>query len=138
LKISKKYVTLIKNKKIEVGGTMKTFLKGLWGFVEIIIIIYVICMTAFLLCKNKYGFTEIGNMSFFTINENLAEYLPETKDNDLLLVKSSEEDIKVGDKIYYYARNNSIEYTDQHRICPHGRFRNQPSRNAAAIQEGRL
>lgn len=106
MKIIKKYVTLIKNKKIEVGGTMKTFLKGLWGLVEIIIIIYVICMTAFLLCKNKYGFTEIGNMSFFTINENLAEYLPETKDNDLLLVKSSEEDIKVGDKIYYYATAN--------------------------------
>ena len=27
---------------------------------------------------------------------------------------------------------------NNNRICPHGRFRNQPSRNAAAIQEGRL
>ena len=37
-----------------------------------------------------------------------------------------------------HARNRQTEYDNQHRICPHGRFRDKPSRNAAAIQEGRL
>lgn len=86
---------------------MKTFLKGLWGLVQIIIIIYVICMTACLLCKNKYGFTEIGNMTLITVNEHRVEFLPETKEKDLLLIKSTEEDMNVGDKIYYYATDNN-------------------------------
>ena len=86
---------------------MKKFLKGLWGLVEVIIIIYVICMTAFLLCKNKYGFTQIGDMTYITINEHLQSYLPETKENDLLMVKQNNKDINVGDKIYYYAVENS-------------------------------
>ena len=86
---------------------MKKFLKGLWGLVEVIIIIYVICMTAFLLCKNKYGFTQIGDMTYITINEHLQSYLPETKENDLLMVKQNNKDINVGDKIYYYAVENN-------------------------------
>src|SRR5699024_7657484 len=86
---------------------MKTFLKGLWGLVQIIIIIYVICMTAFLLCKNKYGFTQIGDMTYITINEHLQSYLPETKENDLLMVKQNNKDINVGDKIYYYEVENN-------------------------------
>lgn len=87
--------------------TVKKFLKGLWGLVEVIIIIYVICMTAFLLCKNKYGFTQIGDMTYITINEHLQSYLPETKENDLLMVKQNNKDINVGDKIYYYAVENN-------------------------------
>ena len=87
---------------------VKKFLKGLWGFVELIIIIYVICMTAFLLCKNDYGFTQIGDMTFITINDQLQENLPdETQKGDLLLVRAGIEDIKVGDKIYYYATENN-------------------------------
>ena len=64
---------------------MKNFLKGLWGFVEVIIIIYVICITACLLCTNKYGL-----------------YLEESKENDLIIVRGESKDINVGDKIYYY------------------------------------
>lgn len=87
---------------------VKKFLKGLWGFVELIIIIYVICMTAFLLCKNDYGFTQIGDMTFITINDHLQENLPdETQKGDLLLVRAGIDDIKVGDKIYYYATENN-------------------------------
>lgn len=85
---------------------MKSFLRGLWGFIQVVVIIYVICITACLLCKNKYGFTQIGNMTLITINENLATYLPETKNNDLLLIKQTFNDINVGDKIYYYATAN--------------------------------
>lgn len=97
--------------KIEVGGQMnkflKGFLKGLWGLLQVVIIIYVICITACLLCKNKYGFTEIGDMTLITINEHLAEFIPETKKSDLLLVKKSTKDINVGDQIYYYATDNN-------------------------------
>lgn len=87
---------------------MKKILKGLWGLIELIIIIYVICMTAFLLCKNDYGFTQIGDMTFITINEHLQENLPdEAQKGDLLLVKEGTGNINVGDKIYYYATENN-------------------------------
>lgn len=86
---------------------LKGFLKGLWGFLQVVIIIYVICITACLLCKNKYGFTEIGDMTLITVNEHLAEFLPETKESDLLLVRKSTNDINVGDQIYYYATDNN-------------------------------
>lgn len=87
---------------------MKNVLKGLWGFVEVIIIIYVICITAFLLCKNNYGFTQIGDMTFITIDEEAINYLPGAKENDLLLVRADSSDIEVGDKIYYYDTENSM------------------------------
>lgn len=87
---------------------MKNVLKGLWGFVEVIIIIYVICITAFLLCKNNYGFTQIGDMTFITIDEEAINYLSEAKENDLLLVRADSSDIEVGDKIYYYDTENSM------------------------------
>lgn len=87
---------------------MKNVLKGLWGFVEVIIIIYVICITAFLLCKNNYGFTQIGDMTFITIDEEVINYLPEAKENDLLLVRADSSDIEVGDTIYYYDTENSM------------------------------
>ena len=86
---------------------LKGFLKGLWGLLQVVIIIYVICITTCLLCKNKYGFTEIGDMTLITINEHLAEFIPETKKSDLLLVKKSTKDINVGDQIYYYATDNN-------------------------------
>lgn len=82
---------------------MKNFFRGLWGLIEIIIIVYVICITACLLCTNKYGFTEFGNVTLITVNDHIEEFLPEVKDNDLLIVKGKNEDINVGDKIYYYA-----------------------------------
>lgn len=86
---------------------MKRFLKWLIGLLEIIIIIYVICITTCLLAKNKYGFTQIGNMTLITINEHLQEFLPETKEKDLLIVKGDKKDvINVGDKIYYYSTHN--------------------------------
>ena len=82
---------------------MKNFFKGLWGLVEMLIIVYVICITACLLCTNKFGFTEFGNITLITVNDHIAEFLPEVKDNDLLIVRGKGEGINVGDKIYYYA-----------------------------------
>lgn len=81
---------------------MKNFLKGLWGFVEVIIIIYVICITACLLCTNKYGFTQFGDTTLLTIDDFRAEYLDEAQENDLIIVRGEAKDINVGDKIYYY------------------------------------
>ena len=82
---------------------MKSFLKGLWGFVEIVIIIYVICITACLLSTNKFGFTQFGNTTLLTISNHMEQFLPESKEHDLIIVKGGAEDIEVGDKIYYYA-----------------------------------
>lgn len=82
---------------------MKSFLKGLWGLVEIIIIIYVICITACLLSTNKFGFTQFGNTTLLTISSHMEQFLPESKEHDLIIVKNKPEDIVVGDKIYYYS-----------------------------------
>lgn len=86
---------------------MKSFLKGLWGFVEIIIVIYVICITACLLSTNKFGFTQFGDTTLLTINEHRASFLPESKEHDLIIVKGGVKDIAVGDKIYYYGTNDN-------------------------------
>lgn len=82
---------------------MKNFLKGLWGFVEVVIIIYVICITACLLSTNKFGFTQFGDTTLLTISDHMAQFLPESKEHDLIIVKNKSGDIVVGDKIYYYA-----------------------------------
>lgn len=82
---------------------MKNFLKGLWGFVEVVIIIYVICITACLLSTNKFGFTQFGDTTLLTISDHMEQFLPESKEHDLIIVKGGSEDISVGDKIYYYA-----------------------------------
>lgn len=82
---------------------MRGFFKWLWGFVEVIIIIYVICITACLLSTNKFGFTQFGDTTLLTINEHMEQFLPESKEHDLIIVKGGVEDIGVGDKIYYYA-----------------------------------
>lgn len=82
---------------------MKKFLKGLWGLIEVVIIIYVICITACLLSTNKFGFTQFGNTTLLTISNHMQQYLPESKEHDLIIVKGTTEDIGVGDKIYYYA-----------------------------------
>lgn len=82
---------------------MKSFLKGLWGFIEIIVIIYVICITACLLSTNKFGFTQFGNTTLLTINSHMEQFLPESKEHDLIIVKGETNDIQIGDKIYYYS-----------------------------------
>lgn len=82
---------------------MKNFLKGLWGFVEVVIIIYVICITVCLLSTNKFGFTQFGDTTLLTISDHMEPFLPESKEHDLIIVKGEAKDIIVGDKIYYYA-----------------------------------
>ena len=84
---------------------MRSFLKWVWTCLEVIIIIYVIAMTAFILSKNKYGYTQFGDYVISTVslldernNTNLTK-------GDLLVVKKTN-DIGKGDLIYYFAVYN--------------------------------
>ena len=47
---------------------MRKVLNWVWSFVEVIIIIYVVLVTMFVLCKNKYGYTQFGDYSFANID----------------------------------------------------------------------
>ena len=84
---------------------MKKVLQFIWSVLEFIIIIYVILMTSILLSKNKYGFTQFGNLTLCTIDLKDERGIENVKNGDLLLVKNSN-DIHVGDVIYYYVVYN--------------------------------
>ena len=84
---------------------MKKVLNWVWSLLEIIIIIYVIVLTLFLLCKNKYGYTELGDYSFVNVDLMGEKNIKNTKNGDLLIVKNSN-DISNGNLIYYYAVYN--------------------------------
>lgn len=68
---------------------------------EFIIIIYVIVITTFLLFRNKYGYTEVGNTTFVPLKIDTAEYIKDGKEGNLLVVKKTP-NLKEGDLIYYY------------------------------------
>lgn len=80
---------------------MRKVLNWVWSFVEVIIIIYVVLVTMFVLCKNKYGYTQFGDYSFTNIDLIAEKNVKDTKKGDLLVVKNSN-DIHKGDLIYYY------------------------------------
>ena len=81
---------------------MRKVLNWVWSFVEVIIIIYVVLVTMFVLCKNKYGYTQFGDYSFVTVGMMEEKTIQNVSKGDLLLVKNSN-DIHKGDLIYYYA-----------------------------------
>ena len=84
---------------------MKKFLRGLWSVCEVIIIFYVIVVTAFILCKNKYGYTQIGDYTFDNVSLIDARNIEDADKGDLLVVRNSN-NVHVGDRIYYYAAYN--------------------------------
>ena len=86
---------------------MKKVLSFIWSIFEIIIIAYVILITSFILCRNKYGYTQIGSYTFNNVSLIDERNIEGTKKGDLLVVKDSN-DIKVGDRIYYYAAYNEV------------------------------
>lgn len=81
---------------------MKRFLRWVWSFLEVVIIVYVIALTLFVLCKNKYGYTQFGDYSFVTVGLMEEKTIQNVSKGDLLLVKNSN-DIHNGDLIYYYS-----------------------------------
>ena len=81
---------------------MKKVLKVLLGILEVVVIVYVIVMTAILMSKNKYGYTQFGKYTIATIDLIESRANEQLSEGDLLIVKSSS-DYKEGDIIYYYA-----------------------------------
>ena len=90
---------------------MKKVLHVIWNILEVLIIIYVIALTTILLAKNKFGFTQLGDYVFTSIESNDVNNIIDTKQGDLLIVKNTS-DINKGDVIYYYA-----VYQDNYIIC---------------------
>ena len=84
---------------------MRKVFRFLWSVVEILVIAYVIVVTAFVLCKNKYGYTQFGDYTFDNISLVDERNIEDTKKGDLLVVKNTN-DINEGDRIYYYASYN--------------------------------
>lgn len=84
---------------------MKKIFRWIWSLLEVIIIIYVILITSFILCKNKYGYTQFGDYTLSNVTLLDERNIQDTKKGDLLIVKNSN-DIKVGDLMYYYAAYN--------------------------------
>ena len=79
-------------------GSIGRFLLYLFEF---LIIIYVIVITTFLLFRNKYGYTEVGNTTFVPLQIDTAEYIKDGKEGNLLVVKKTS-NLNEGDLIYYY------------------------------------
>lgn len=77
----------------------------IWAFLEAVIIIYVICITMAILLRNKFGYTQVENYTFVTMQEDTYEYIKDAKEGDLLVVKSSKK-IEPGNLIYYYININ--------------------------------
>ena len=82
----------------KIFGSIGKFLLYIFEF---LIIIYVIVITTFLLFRNKYGYTEVGNTTFVPLKIDTAEYIKDGKEGNLLVVKKTS-NLKEGDLIYYY------------------------------------
>lgn len=71
--------------------------------IEIFIITYVIVITTCLLCKNKYGYTQIGDNTLVTVNMENSVELSDFTEGDLIFFKKVRyTSVKAGDTIYYY------------------------------------
>ena len=62
---------------------MKKFLHWVWSFLEVVIIIYVILVTAFILCRNKYGYTQFGDYTFVNVDTRSERTINNSKKGDL-------------------------------------------------------
>lgn len=78
---------------------MKKILKKIWNILEVIIVIYVIFMTLLFLNKNKYGFSEVGNLVFVNVDSDTEMTDTSVKKNDLLIIKKN--NISTNNFYYY-------------------------------------
>lgn len=82
---------------------MKLVGKICLGILEALLIIYVMVITTFLLCTNKYGYTEINGKTLISINEDNSAELTDFEIGDLIVVKKERfNSINEGDELYYY------------------------------------
>ena len=79
---------------------MKKVLKRIWNVLEVIIIVYVVFMTLLFLNKNKYGFSEVGNLVFVNIDSDIEKMDTSVKKNDLLIIKKNNNSTN---NFYYYS-----------------------------------
>lgn len=79
---------------------MKKILKRIWNVLEVIIIVYVVFMTLLFLNKNKYGFSEIGNLVFVNVDSDTEKTDTSVKKNDLLIIKKNNNSTN---NFYYYS-----------------------------------
>jgi len=79
---------------------MKKILKRIWNVLEVIIIVYVVFMTLLFLNKNKYGFSEIGNLVFVNVDSDTEKVDTSVKKNDLLIIKKNNNSTN---NFYYYS-----------------------------------
>lgn len=85
--------------------------------IEVIVIAYVIIMSTCLLCRNKYGYTQFDTKTLISIGNKDTKYLKEFSKNSLVVFEEKDiEDIKVGDKVYYYAVENEKYVIKQDKI----------------------
>lgn len=84
---------------------VKKALNITWNILQVLIIIYVILITGFIFCENKYGFTEIGDYTFNNVSKLDTKNIKNVKAGDLLIVKNTN-DLEAGDIVYYYAAYN--------------------------------
>ena len=81
---------------------MKKIGKIILGLLEIVIILYVIVMTAILMNKNKYGYTQFGKTTIASVSVKEERANKTLKEGDLLVVKGAN-DYSEGDFVYYYS-----------------------------------
>lgn len=80
---------------------MKKVVKFLGLIVIVVYMVVAVFLTVCLLNYNKYNITELGKNSLIIVKDDDLE--PSYKKNDLVVVyKNNNEDIKVGDKIFFY------------------------------------
>lgn len=82
---------------------VRSFFRVLFRILETLVIIYAVIMTTFLLCKNKYGITQIGDYSLVAVTEENQKVLSEFQKGDLVVINDKDVNhFKIGDSIYYY------------------------------------
>ncbi len=86
---------------------MKTVGKILIGILEAIIVLYAIFVIVLMLSYNEFGYTEVGDHTFVSINDQNITELSDFKEGDLISIKSKTyNEINAGDEVYYYATLN--------------------------------
>ena len=75
--------------------------KVLWHILEVIIICYVVFITACILFRNGYGYTQFGPMTVVTVNDVNVNDFENISNGSLLLIKDSS-NFKVDDEVFYY------------------------------------
>lgn len=76
-----------------------------WNSLQIFIVVYVILVTGFIICKNNFGFTQIGKSVFVIINEDNAKFIDDSVSGELVIIKEDNK-VQKGDVIYYYSAVN--------------------------------